>query len=312
MTPVMTQWDQWGQTVLRDGDVVFRMGDARILSGLFPFSRFLAGASGSRFSHTGIVAIEGGSAVIYDATKSGVGRTPFSVWIMDNIGPFAVKRLKAERRDAIPGVVAYCRKVFEEQVLFDYSFDLDDSALYCLEMTEKAFRSQGLALSEPVRLGDMENANLYPICMTLFVALSPLTLEKPLTLEQAVYMPGNGRHGMWASPLLEAVYAPPDDRTTGDLPRHDGRLSLWGDAAMIACMVNEFRASASSRLPPDTRCGLRPPAANDAVVPAFRPRPPAAVPSGLSVARDNESNKHQSSAPRERDTGTDAGNGGLR
>ncbi len=113
---------------------------------------------------------------------------------------------------------------------FDYSFDLDDSELYCLEMTEKAFRTQGLALSEPVRLGDMENANLYPICMTLMAA-SPLTLEKPLTLEQAVYMPGNGRHGMWASPLLETVYAPPDDRTTGDLPRHDSRLSLWGDAA---------------------------------------------------------------------------------
>ena len=92
-------------------------------------------------------------------------------------------------------MLAYCRKVFEQQVPFDYSFDLDDSALYCLEMTEKAFRSQGLALSEPVRLGDMENADRYPICISLFVSLSPLVLKKPLTLEQAVYMPGNGRHG---------------------------------------------------------------------------------------------------------------------
>ena len=123
-----------------------------------------------------------------------------------------MKRLKPERRKAIPGVLAYCRKVFEQQVPFDYSFDLDDSALYCLEMTEKAFRSQGLALSEPVRLGDMENATRYPICISLFVSLSPLVLKKPLTLEQAVYMPGNGRHGMWASPLLEAVYSPPADR----------------------------------------------------------------------------------------------------
>ena len=162
MTPAMTRWDQWGRAVLRDGDIVFRMGDARILHGFFPFSRFLAGASGSRFSHTGIVAIEDGAPVVYDCTKPGVGRIPFAVWILDNVGAFGVKRLKAERRRAIPGVLAYCRKVFEEQVPFDFSFDLDDSALYCLEMTEKAFRSQGLALSEPVRLGDMENADAIP------------------------------------------------------------------------------------------------------------------------------------------------------
>ena len=154
-----------------------------------------------------------------------------------------MKRLKAERRQAIPGVLAYCRKVFEQQVPFDYSFDLDDSALYCLEMTEKAFRSQGLALSEPVRLGDMENATRYPICIGLFVSLSPLVLKKPLTLEQAVYMPGNGRHGMWASPLLEPVYPPPADRTIGDVPRQDGRFSLGGDLAIVAGIVNEFRTS---------------------------------------------------------------------
>ena len=38
---------------------------------------------------------------------------PFAVWILDNVGAFGVKRLKAERRRAIPGVLAYCRKVFE-------------------------------------------------------------------------------------------------------------------------------------------------------------------------------------------------------
>src|SRR5262245_47230738 len=47
MTPAMMKWDQWGRAVLRDGDIVFRMGDSRTLAGLFPFSRFLAGASGS-------------------------------------------------------------------------------------------------------------------------------------------------------------------------------------------------------------------------------------------------------------------------
>jgi hypothetical protein len=58
-----------------------------------------------------------------------------------------VKRLKPEHRHRIPGVIGYCHRVFEQEVPFDFGFRLDDSALYCLELTEKAFRTQGLALS---------------------------------------------------------------------------------------------------------------------------------------------------------------------
>ena len=36
MTPAMTRWDRWGRAVLRDGDIVFRMGDSRTLSRLLP------------------------------------------------------------------------------------------------------------------------------------------------------------------------------------------------------------------------------------------------------------------------------------
>src|SRR3954465_9906716 len=39
LTPKMEQWDAWGKAVLRDGDILFRCGDARILFGHFPFSR---------------------------------------------------------------------------------------------------------------------------------------------------------------------------------------------------------------------------------------------------------------------------------
>src|SRR5215469_1506869 len=52
MTAQMRQWDAWGKLVLREGDIVFRRADARLLFGRFPFSRFLANVSGSKFSHT--------------------------------------------------------------------------------------------------------------------------------------------------------------------------------------------------------------------------------------------------------------------
>jgi hypothetical protein len=122
--------------------------------GILPLSLFIARATGSPFSHTGIVAIEDDSPVVYDCSSDGVQRLPFEVRMLDCVGSLGVKRLRAEHRRHIPGVIGYCRKVFERQVPFDPEFRLDDSALYCLELTEKAFRSQGLALSEPVRIGD--------------------------------------------------------------------------------------------------------------------------------------------------------------
>jgi hypothetical protein len=151
----MVRWQSWRRNVLRDGDIVCRLGDARVVRGKVALSRFIALATGSPFSHAGIVAIEDGSAVVYDCSSAGIQRQPFEVWMLDSIGPLGVKRLKAEHRKDIAGVMDYCRAAFDRQVPFDYGFRMEDDALYCLELTEKAFRSQGLALSEPVRIGDL-------------------------------------------------------------------------------------------------------------------------------------------------------------
>ena len=83
---------------------------------------------------------------------------PFGVWILDNVGAFGVKRLLPEQRGAVPEVLAYCHKVFQQQVPFDYELGPDDSKLYCVEMTEKAFLAAGISLSQPVPLGGMELA----------------------------------------------------------------------------------------------------------------------------------------------------------
>jgi hypothetical protein len=200
MTEPMKQWDGWGKAVLRDGDILFRRGDAKLLLGHFPFSRFLSAVSNSRFSHTGIVAIEDGEVVVYDTTKAGVRRQPFYIWVLDNAGPFGVKRVRAQDRPYTSRAVAYCRELFAKQVPFDYELGVDDDAFYCVEMTEKAYRSNGMPLSEPLRLGDMERITRYPICVLVFLKLSNLSLDQP------VYFPGNKNHGIWSSPRLVTVY----------------------------------------------------------------------------------------------------------
>jgi hypothetical protein len=209
ITPHMATWDRWGRKVLRNGDIVFRLGDARIMHGLFPMSRFYANCTNSKFSHTGIVAIEDDGPVIYDTTGTGVARQPFCVWMLDNVGCFGIKRLRKELRPAaVPKVLAYCRRVFIEQPPFDYDLGLDDRELYCVEMTEKAFRYAGLRLSEPVKLGDMERATEYPLCMLGLGLVSSYVLKHPFTAETQVYFPGNERHGIWSSPYLVVVVPP--------------------------------------------------------------------------------------------------------
>ncbi len=165
--------------------------------------------------------------------------------MIDCVGPLGVKRLKPEHRRHIPGVIGYCRTVFEQQVPFDHEFRMDDTALYCVEMTEKAFRSRGLALSEPVRIGDWERLGHYPLTALAIPQVSSLMLEHPITLEQPVYVPGNERQGIWASPLLEKVFGPEpngdDDIARG---RSDG-LSLRGDLEMAKFAAYELRRSYS-------------------------------------------------------------------
>ncbi len=214
VTTEMARWDTWGKKTLRDGDIVFRRGDARLLGGVFPFSRFIANVSGSAFSHTGIAAIENGQAVVYDTTKASVRRQPLSVWVLDNVGPIGVKRLKPSYQDHVPKIVEYCRDIYTKQVPFDFDLGLGDDELYCVEMTEKAYRSTGLKLSEPVRLGELENAEKFPLCMFGFSTFTSLRLD------QAVYFPGNDRHGIWSSPLLETIIAPAVGPSTVVAGRH--------------------------------------------------------------------------------------------
>jgi hypothetical protein len=245
MTPAMAQWNRWGRCVLREGDIVLRLGDARTLRGIVPLSQFIAGATRSPFSHTGIVAIEDGLPVIYDCSSDGTQRQPFEVWMLDCIGSLGVKRLKPEHRRHIPGVIGYCRKVYEQQVPFDSEFRIDDTALYCLELTEKAFRSQGLALSEPVRIGDWEDLDRYPLTALVIPFVSKMVLEHPITLEQPVYVPGNERQGVWASSLLETVFGSEPKANPGAAPGQAGSFSLRGDLELVVFAVGELRRSYS-------------------------------------------------------------------
>jgi len=67
-----------------------------------------------------------------------------------------------------------------------------------LELTEKAFRSQGLLLSDSVRIGDWEHLVRYPLTAIAIQNFTGYVLHRPILLEQAVYVPGNEHKGVWS------------------------------------------------------------------------------------------------------------------
>jgi hypothetical protein len=204
--PDMAAWEDWARTHLRDGDILLRMGDARAAWGLFPFSRVSAAIAGSRYSHSGIVAIEGGAPVVYDTTTTGPQRHPFAVWLLDARGSVAIKRPRPEYQGAAQGALAFCRAVYHAQTPFDYEMRLGDDHFYCIEMTERAYQAAGLPLSRPVRLDHLPRFAEFPWTVRL------MRLATSMEPQQLAYVIGNESLGIYASPALETVYEAPHSR----------------------------------------------------------------------------------------------------
>jgi hypothetical protein len=204
--PEMAEWEEWGRRNLKDGDILFRMGDARAAWGLFPFSKVSAAIAASRYSHSGIAAIEGGEPVVYDTTTTGPQRHPFAVWLLDTRGSFAVKRPAPEYQAAATGAVEFCRAVYHKQVPFDYDMKMGQDKFYCIELTESAYRAAGLPLSEPLRIDQLPRYHEFPRITRL------VRLATPMEPHQKAFVIGNESIGIWANPSLRLVYEAGDIR----------------------------------------------------------------------------------------------------
>lgn len=223
--PEMTTWDSWGRKTLRDGDIIFRMGDAHAACGLFPFSRVSAAIAASRYSHSGIIAIENGEPVVYDTTTTGPQREPLRIWVLAANKSVAIKRPRPEFEASAAKAVSYCRSVYAAQVPFDYGMRLGDDKLYCIEMTERAYQSAGLPLSKPVALHTLPRYDEFPWIVRL------MKLATKMDPNQLAYVIGNDRLGIWASPSLTPVYESLDGRPPGApvrRPVSDERVDLSG------------------------------------------------------------------------------------
>lgn len=236
-SPREAAWNQWAAEHLQTGDIVFVMGESRILLGLVNFSKLSTDIADSRFSHVGLVSREDDQVVVYDIVAEGARRLPFGSFVNDGrVWSVAVKRLQPEYQGYVPAAIAYCQGVVASQPRFDTDFRLDNDRLYCSEMLELAFESGGLSLADPVPMHELPRFDRLrePTKRLIQVATR-------IDFNQPIYLPGNDRIGIWSCPHLELVLVPIDPALP---PPQDSPLTVSDFAGSYEAAVPAGTASA--------------------------------------------------------------------
>lgn len=170
---------------LRDGDLVFHTSRSSQ-------SQAIALATDSPWTHVGLVFVEDGRPVVYEAIQP-VSRTPLEAWVRRGVGAHVrVKRLVDADRVLTPEVVAAMRAHARAWLgrPYDAWFQWDDARLYCSELVYKLYaRDAGVELGPLVpmrslRLGEPAVQAL--IAKRLGQRPPPGVLDAPISTPAAV------------------------------------------------------------------------------------------------------------------------------
>ncbi|HEX7830866.1 MAG TPA: YiiX family permuted papain-like enzyme [Thermoanaerobaculia bacterium] len=139
---------------LRDGDIIFQ-------ESLSSQSRAIQLATGSRYSHMGIVMRENGRWYVYEAVEP-VKLTPLSTWTArGRNGHYVVKRLR-DASKLTPAVLRKMEKVGKrfEGKQYDLTFEWSDTRIYCSELVWKIYRDgAGIEVGKLQKLREFDLSN---------------------------------------------------------------------------------------------------------------------------------------------------------
>lgn len=140
---------------IRDGDIIFQTST----SGQ---SKAIQIATGSKYSHMGIIYKEGNEIFVYEAVQP-VKLTLLKDWISrGENGHYVVKRLKNYENLLTPETLTKMKQVGEKFSGKDYDlyFEWSDSRIYCSELVWKIYKEAvGLEIGELEKLGDFNLTN---------------------------------------------------------------------------------------------------------------------------------------------------------
>jgi len=140
---------------LADGDIIFHTSR----SGQ---SLAIQHATGSRYSHMGLVFFRSGKAFVFEAVQP-VSYTPLDRWIArGDGGHYVVRRLKNASSVLTPEALAHMQKLARGWLgrPYDSSFEWSDQRMYCSEIVWKLYqRVLGIELGalQPLRDFDLRD-----------------------------------------------------------------------------------------------------------------------------------------------------------
>ena len=183
--------------VLKEGDIIFRLSSTQLLGGLVDFSKEIANATKSDFSHAVLVyKIENNEVILADVTPAGVTKRFLVDWYLDKSTNIVVKRVRSKYRRLIPIVLNEATKIIKKDVLYDDHFIPDDDKFYCTELVDHCFRIIGHPLANRIKIKDWPNYNLLVFFGCLFGNIDA---------NNEVVVAGNEEIGIFSSSMLETV-----------------------------------------------------------------------------------------------------------
>ena len=131
-----------------EGDIVFQSLPHA------PLVDAIEGVTQSPWSHCGIVVRDGDDWAVLEAVGP-VMVTSFKSWVKHSRdGRFAAYRLKDRPENLVARMIAAARSFLGRP--YDIHYRMDDEAIYCSELVQKAFmQATGRPLGRARRLGDM-------------------------------------------------------------------------------------------------------------------------------------------------------------
>ena len=185
------------EQVLQEGDINFRLSDARVLNNKISFSKLIADLCESDFSHAALIyKITDEGVIVADVSVLGIERKFLRDWYIDETKNVVVKRLKPQYQQYKPKVLAELYRLIQEDVLYDEHFIQGNDKYYCTEVVDHCFRLAGLPLADAIRIKDLPAFNLIHSFASLIAQVN---------VNDKVIVAGNESIGLFSSPFLETV-----------------------------------------------------------------------------------------------------------
>lgn len=129
---------------LRDGDIIFQTSQSAQ-------SVAVQKATGSRYSHMGLVLMRNGKPFVFEAAGV-VQYTPLDRWVARGVGGhFVVKRLRDASEVFTPSAIERLHRASRKYQgkPYDLTFEWSDDRMYCSELVWKSYqRELGVRIGE--------------------------------------------------------------------------------------------------------------------------------------------------------------------